>query len=521
MTIRYIYTHTRGVRGKVPPLLLPLFAFLLAACQHDDHGDSTVTYTDAAVEFTTDEGGLTWDDPTPTRAAIDNTDALKALPEGFGVFAYFTDGDKWGLTPSGVPTGGVPSDAAAAGGAQLFFMQNQNVYWPKDGTGKPMSAGSNAFWKYEPPKYWPNYSDNDITKARYISFFAYAPFQNAEQLAANATTGGITAFNVEKTASSVPSVTYKLSTTPGSQTDLLWANCANATRNGQGLITYSGDSHTYQRVPLTFHHALASADIYVQRIYDGFSTTNEYQLVNGKESYDTKIFIGSLQLDFTDARTEGTLSLEDGTWSINGSSTSPTFTLSGSNMMSWVSGSTNANNATDAEPVRVYELDRWDYLWNDDGTRWHDDGTPEAAAMKAAAWPSGVTEKPRRLNLDSHQLMLLPAGGEMTLIPTVTYSFVTRDDGLQHDYLQDTQGAAGNNTRRYYRLLHSNVTGNSIKLNIESGKHYTLLLHIDAEHVSFEVASVEDWDFPLRFTPTTADESDHKTTITHIVNEKP
>ena len=498
---------------------------LFTACaEHDEDGASLPT-GDVAVSFTTVlEGDDGWADPDEARATrstagpINSLNDLKALTDGFGVFAYFTDEFKWGQTTLGVPTGGVP--IAAAGGSQLFFMQNQNVYWPKDVAGNPVSAGTNANWTYEPPKYWPNYSNNDISEARYISFFAYAPYQTEAQVAANATTGGITTINVTKTANSVPSVTYKLNTTPGSQTDLLWANCANATRNGQGLVTLSGDDKVYQRVPLIFHHALASADIYVQRIYDGISTTNDNQLVSGKESYDTKIFIGSLQLASTDAKIEGTLSLEDGTWS-NYSSTPLTFTFDSSNMMNWVSGSINANDANDAEPVRVYELDKWDYLWNDDGTRWHDDGTTEAAVRKANAWPSGVTEKPRRLNPASHQLLLLPAGSGVTLTPTVTYSFVTRDDGLQNGYLQDTQGAAGNNSRRYYRLLHSNITGNSIKLNVESGKHYTLLLHIGVEHVTFEVVSVEDWDFPLLFTPTTVEESDHKTTITHIVNEEP
>ena len=71
---------------------------------------------------------------------------------------------------------------------------------------------------------------------------------------------------------------------------------------------------------------------------------------------------------------------------------------------------------------------------------------------------------------------------------------VTCDNELEHDYLTDSKD------NRYFRILNT-VEGTPIKLNLEQGKRYKLLIHVGVETILFEVISIEDWDFPLRFKP--------------------
>ena len=97
--------------------------------------------------------------------------------------------------------------------------------------------------------------------------------------------------------------------------------------------------------------------------------------------------------------------------------------------------------------------------------------------------------------------MFLPR--KVTLIPTLTYSVVVRDDALvlRDDtttpvtgYMTDTEG------HKYSRIVNT-VKGNSLTLDLVAGKRYTVLIRVSAEHVSFELVSVVDWDFPMRYTP--------------------
>ena len=83
---------------------------------------------------------------------------------------------------------------------------------------------------------------------------------------------------------------------------------------------------------------------------------------------------------------------------------------------------------------------------------------------------------------------------KVTLIPKLTYSMVVRDDALMVNYFTDSEG------HKYSRIVNE-VEGNSVTLDLEAGKRYTLLIRIGVEHVSFELVSVVDWDFPMRFTP--------------------
>ena len=107
--------------------------------------------------------------------------------------------------------------------------------------------------------------------------------------------------------------------------------------------------------------------------------------------------------------------------------------------------------------------------------------------------------------------MLLPTGGDITIVPTLSYSMLTRDDELQLSALTDKDG------HRYARIM-STVEGNPLTLTIQAGKKYKMVIRINAEHVDFEVVSVTDWDFPMRFQPG-LNRDYEKETIHHTLNE--
>lgn len=459
MTTHYIYTHAQGVRGKVFLLFLPLFTFLLAACQHDDHGDSTVTYTDAAVdysnaavEFTTDEGGLTWDAPVPTRslcshrvaalpatrAVITSTDDLKALPGGFGVFAYFTDDKPWATAISGKAVGDATYPAPT-------FMLNQPVTWSL------LNDNTSYDWTYSPLKYWPNSSDN--ATPRCISFFAYAPWTYSNEDGTTGETNGIV--SMPNGTDKSPHIDFVQPVSPTLQADLLWASCTDATRNGQGLIVLNENSRTYQKVPLTFKHALACVEVYVQRMYD----EPTYGGKHPEQEEHTKLFISELKLQNTAAITSsGTLSLSTGNWySTSGSEDNMTF------VEAMINDAISSSDMIEKWPLSGY----------------------------------GVDQELRPLFKSGRPMMLMPQ--DLTLTPTLTYTMLTQDNSLELSTITDNEG------NKYARIDHETV-GNQINLTLQSGKKYRLVLHIGVETVRFEVASVEDWDFPMRFNPETVDD---------------
>ena len=97
-------------------------------------------------------------------------------------------------------------------------------------------------------------------------------------------------------------------------------------------------------------------------------------------------------------------------------------------------------------------------------------------------------------------LMLIPQ--MVTFVPRVTYSMVTRDDALEKNTAYAvTETVNGEEVTHYYSRIVNTMNANPVTVTFEAGKKYTLLLRIGVEHISFEVVSVVDWDFPMRFDP--------------------
>ena len=447
-------------------LAMGMFALLLTACSDHDEGSSPLTEP-AAISFAT---SINNPSTRATTGLIKDLNALKAVPEGFGVFGYLTDAANFATT--------FPN-AASYTSFSNFFMQNQQVTWAVqyvDGEGNGVKD-----WVYSPLKYWPNYTDNNNSDPgpRYISFFAYAPYA-----AEAGATWGIT--NFTRDGDRTPHVIYQLGA-PNQQVDLLWAKCQDATRNGEGLITADASPLTYQKVPLDFHHALAAVDIYIQRVYDEPAYTGKTP-----DTDHTKLYVSKLRLTSpapasgkNALQKSGKLNLTDGSWEDDGTWVG-TEDVSIDYLERVFVDSLRGTLSNDEEVIRDAELDKW--------------GTTT----------SGITQKELYLLKDSLTQMFLPR--KVTLIPTLTYSMVTRDDNLEINYLTDTEN------HRYARIINE-VTGNSLTLDLVAGKRYTLLLRVSAEHVSFEVLSVVDWDFPMRYTPAVVTDYENEN-IGHIVNEQ-
>lgn len=485
---------------------------LTAACSNNDDGGMNDMLSDgnAAISFSTD---INADGTRATTGMINNLAALKNVGEGFGVFAYLTDGNDWTTTFA-------DNNVVTFSSFSNFFMQNQQVTWGvqyvENGDDADLSNDVPHYdWVYSPLKYWPN-STNNAT-SRYISFFAYAPWVDEST---HPTAGVI---DYVRTADRTPHVIYKIGAAD-QQVDLLWANKIDATRNGQGLITADASPLTYQKVPLEFKHALSAIDIYVQRVYDEPAYTGK---IPAAVLYPT-VYVSKLELKSTSKDGEGKnylqkcgkFSLIDGTWSDPGSPNAwttgdETITYEESMINDTIRGTTD----TREEFIRDIELDKWKWILDTKGTastdddEWVDATTITEADYTANPnrWKSayGVSEEERNFIKNTMTQVLIPR--KVTLIPKLTYSMVVRDDNLQLNYLTDTEG------HRYSRILNE-VEGNSVTLDLKAGKRYTLLIRIGVEHVTFELLSVVDWDFPMRITPNLVTDFENEM-IEHTVNE--
>lgn len=227
---------------------------------------------------------------------------------GFGVFAYYTAGEKYDAN------------------AKPNFMYNQKVY--KENT-------SDATWKYEPVKYWPNEYGNaaQSDETDYVTFFAYAPWTNIEP-----TTGEVVAANThdqkyniisvnKNNATGDPMIKYVVDTDPATSVDLLWGVAAPAAPGNYSAIDTTYNKKTDLVVPgmpfidlmkpgnpqndkISFNlkHSLAKVKFTIDYIADDFTPDGTSEEINAKE---TRIFVRSFKIGGW--ATQGALNLNNTT----------------------------------------------------------------------------------------------------------------------------------------------------------------------------------------------------------------
>ena len=288
---------------------------------------------------------------------IDN-DILKNSTYGFGVFAYYSDGDanKYVASPSNFKPN---------------FMYNQKVSWNSTSLG----------WEYSPLKYWPNETKNDSqtpaamaatmgSRVDKLTFFAYAPYvASSSTNAADGELDGVTYSTgtpaadqygiIKVTPNTIgavgvtdPKVTYRVSKDPAKTVDLLWGvapagglSYATVDPNygGSGVATLTVSEgmplidlikpNKDQKMKFLFRHALSRINFTVVGAFDQIAP-------GGNKDANTKVLVEKVDvLEGTagSIKTDGVLNLNNGTaWVANWESTTgsnytstPLFSVSG------------------------------------------------------------------------------------------------------------------------------------------------------------------------------------------------
>ena len=144
-----------------------------------------------------------------TRGSVLDIPALIGKDKGFGVFGYYNS--------SATDHSSSPDPSFEA---NLF--NNEHVTCSQEGAG----------WEYTPLKYWPAQG--------HIDFYAYAPYETGKKLK-----------NISATSTTTtPTFNFTVENKVADQTDLLWANAENRTKD-------NFSSTENKKVKFQFAHALS------------------------------------------------------------------------------------------------------------------------------------------------------------------------------------------------------------------------------------------------------------------------
>ena len=460
---------------------------MLASCSSNDKLDSSPTPQQpdvaAAGEIPVGFDAYTQRGVTRAGAAGDVTtadlkDNTKELGQtGFGVFGYYTDNNDY--DPLAIPN----------------FMYNQQVTW--DGTSS---------FVYTPVKYWPNeYGNNAISDdADKVSFFAYAPYvevvPSTGKITATADEAkwGITGMS-RNSASGDPLIKYIVSFDQDKMVDLCWGVCdepqwgviqgniQNINSGMKGLPWL--DVQRPQKVDATqllkfqFKHALSQLNVQVD--YDADSEAHNENGTNDLAAA-TRVYIRSVS--FTGLAIKGALNLNN--------------TESGANKAYWLDYNGTADLES-GEEVTIYD-GRKDgkegasgatasnektlglnpdliqtTLWDDAA---HEGGVPNTAVNLFRNF-NKTTNKYEAMGAAA-SVYVIPTGEEVTV--TIVYDVETKDENLA-TYVSDAKTPGSSIENRITKTVNF---GSS---NMESGKKYTLKLHLGLNSVKFD-AGVDDWD---------------------------
>jgi len=396
---------------------------------------------------------------------LDNLKKSQSEGGGFGVFGYYTDNNEY--DPQSTPN----------------FMYNQLMEWQSDGA-------SSGYWKYDPVKYWPNEYGNTASADDQdkVSFFAYAPY-----VAVNPNTGKVTDTDNNKagivalsrnSASGDPLVKYIASFNASECVDLCWGVNADVTswalsQGGSQTLTagypwlnverpYDAKAQDVpvstdaQRVKFTFRHALTK--LLVQIDVDPDITVHD--ATTGLAS-GTKVYVRSVT--FSGIASKGSLNLNNSTV----------------NAAEWLDYN-GAGDLESGETLTVY-----------DGRKDGKEGTANATASNEkqtglnaqliqteAATETGVTATLQNL-FTSGSVYMIPTGE--TVEVEIVYDVETADNNLG-TYLSDGKTPGSSIENRIKKTVTFGTSG-----GFESGKAYTLNLHLGMNSVKFD-AAVQPWE---------------------------
>ncbi|MBR1447981.1 MAG: fimbrillin family protein [Prevotella sp.] len=409
----------------------------------------------------------------------------KADGGGFGVFAYYTDLKQYCQTY-------VPN-----------FMYNQGVFW-KGADG----ALTEDYWAYDPVMYWPNEYGSDASSSdeEHLTFFAYAPYAESVSPSAGSVadaTYGIVGFS-RNTDVGDPLVRYIASFDPKESVDLCWGVVPSdrttwALAQGglsqtltEGLpwvdVYHPKETATQaaansSRIKFKFNHALAQLNVQI----DTDADVTTHQDSDDDLAPGTKVYVRSIS--FTGIAQQGVLNLNN----------------------------TVANKALWLDWCGCTDLPFGETVTVHDGRRDSREGAAGAEAynetpqglnpdiIQNSTSTPGVTHKYQNLFRPSSPIAdpenptdeelearlndavcVIPTGEEMTV--TIVYDIETTSPNLS-GFISDgvTHGVSIEN-----KITKTVNFGGAAGAGLESGKRYTLKLHLGLNSVKFN-AEVGTW----------------------------
>lgn len=195
-------------------LIAALASLLLAGCSQNEITEISPDAAPAVgfkVYTTPQNRGLVTDN-----SASSSTTTTSIQKTGFGVIAYYTNGDDWNASTTYTPN----------------FMWNQKVEY------------ASSAWGYTPVKYWPN------TEGDKISYFAYAPYSKQTD---SPKPFGIT--EPSQTSDAKPTLTFELQTAATDMVDLVATKNLNVQKQ-TGNVEFQFE-HLLTRVGFKARHDLA------------------------------------------------------------------------------------------------------------------------------------------------------------------------------------------------------------------------------------------------------------------------
>ena len=474
--------------------LFAALAAMLAACSEND-----LTKENAAVQQTGGEGTAVTFDVYTNRATTragwagevttnglreQTNEAAKLGASGFGVFGYYTNNNTY--DQQAIPN----------------FFYNQQVKY--DG----------AAFSYEPVKYWPNeYGQTAISDdADKVTFFAYAPWVEVVPSTgkvkedAEAQKWGINSMT-RNSATGDPLVKYLVSFDPTHSVDLCWGVCDDTSwprvltgstqeinENKPGFpwkdVERPADATGSQKLKFTFKHALSKLNVQIDTYVDGVSASNV--------STGTKVYVRSIT--FEGLADKGALNLNN--------------TEAGANKAYWMEYA-GTNDLVTGESVTIYDgrKDGKEGTLGGEATNekvlglnpnlvqstlWK--STPNTEGVLGAAqnlfrkWnPTGGADGKGAYEAAGlfEPVYVIPTGDAVKV--TIVYDVETADGNLS-TYLSDGEQTGSSIENRITKsITFGKDASNNLVEKLESGKAYTLKLHLGMNSVKFD-ASVSTWE---------------------------
>ena len=443
--------------------ILPALALMLfAACSSED---AVTTETKAQLNETPDNaiGFGAYLNRSVTRAGIgEDLDNTKLGTNGFGVFAYYGDGDLYSenLLPN--------------------FMYNQKVY------------NESSQWKYEPVKYWPNeFGSSAIsTGVDRVSFFAYAPYVPVTpatgQLTSGDETTGITALTRNGKAGD-PYVKYVGIYDPTKCVDLCYGVAAERYTSSVGSSDGTNDiakgepflnvakPTTGAPLKFEFKHALARLKVTVDADINSITHDETTDLKNM-----TRVWVRSIT--FNGIAPKGYLNLHSGYW----------YDAMDNDKISL--GSVTIYDGR-RDGLEATASDSYEYptgLNEDLVQSVKYDATVPGGEIQYSTFSTpdvdkGVTKTAKNLfsTTEGATILVIPANEQLKV--TIVYDVETADATLP-TYLSDgvTKGSTVENKITKY------ITIGGAPLKLTAGNSYNLALHLGLNTVEFN-AEMGDW----------------------------